>query len=29
MAVAPRADPADFFGPDEWRVLTARSGCSS
>ena len=25
MAVAPRADPADFFGPDEWRALTARS----
>ncbi len=25
MAVAPRADPAEFFGPDEWRVLTARS----
>ncbi len=25
MAVAPRADPADFFSPDEWRALTARS----
>ena len=25
MAVAPRADPADFFGRDEWRALTARS----
>ena len=25
MAVAPRADPADFFSADEWRVLTARS----
>ena len=25
MAVAPRADPADFFGPGEWRALTARS----
>lgn len=25
MAVAPRADPAEFFGPDEWRELTARS----
>ncbi len=25
MAVAPRADPADFFSLDEWRVLTARS----
>jgi fatty acid desaturase len=25
MAVAPRADPADYFGPDEWRRLTARS----
>ena len=25
MAVAPRADPAEFFGPDEWRALTARS----
>jgi len=25
MAVAPRADPADFFGPDEWRALTTRS----
>jgi fatty acid desaturase len=25
MAVAPRADPADFFGPDEWRALIARS----
>lgn len=25
MAVAPRADPADFFSPDEWRALTVRS----
>jgi len=25
MAVAPRADPAAFFNPDEWRELTARS----
>jgi fatty acid desaturase len=25
MAVAPRADPTDFFGPEEWRTLTARS----
>lgn len=25
MAVAPRADPAEFFNPDEWRELTARS----
>jgi fatty acid desaturase len=25
MPVAPRADPADFFGPEEWRELTARS----
>lgn len=25
MAVAPRADPADFLSPDEWRALTARS----
>ncbi len=25
MAVAPRADPADFFGLDEWRTLSARS----
>jgi len=25
MAVAPRADPADFFSPDEWRALTTRS----
>jgi len=25
MAVAPRADPAHFFGADEWRALTARS----
>jgi len=25
MAVAPRADPAEFFGPDEWRELTSRS----
>lgn len=25
MAVAPRADPADVFSPDEWRVLTACS----
>ena len=25
MAVAPRADPADFFNPDEWRALTTRS----
>jgi fatty acid desaturase len=25
MPVAPRADPADYFGPDEWRELTARS----
>jgi fatty acid desaturase len=25
MAVAPRADPADYFEPDEWRALTARS----
>ena len=25
MAVAPRADPAQFFSPDEWRALTARS----
>ena len=25
MAVAPRADPADFFSPAEWRTLSARS----
>jgi fatty acid desaturase len=25
MVVAPRADPADFFSPDEWRALTERS----
>jgi fatty acid desaturase len=25
MAVAPRADPADFFSTDDWRMLTARS----
>ena len=25
MAVAPRADPGDFFSPDEWRRLTVRS----
>jgi fatty acid desaturase len=25
MAVAARADPAEFFSPDEWRGLTARS----
>ena len=25
MAVAPRADPAQFFSPDEWRALTTRS----
>lgn len=25
MAVAPRADPAEFFSPGEWRELTARS----
>ncbi len=25
MAVAPRADPAEFFSPDEWCELTARS----
>jgi fatty acid desaturase len=25
MAVAPRADPAEFFSPEEWRELTARS----
>jgi fatty acid desaturase len=25
MAVAPRADPAVFFSPDEWRALTQRS----
>lgn len=25
MAVAPRADPAEFFSPDEWREITARS----
>ncbi|MCU0939428.1 MAG: fatty acid desaturase family protein, partial [Burkholderiaceae bacterium] len=25
MAVAPRADPADYFGADEWRALTKRS----
>ena len=25
MAVAPRAKPDDFFSPDEWRDLTARS----
>jgi fatty acid desaturase len=25
MAVAPRADPAEFFSPNEWRELTARS----
>lgn len=25
MAVAPRADPAEFFSADEWRELTARS----
>ena len=25
MAVAPRADPGDFFSPDEWRRLSARS----
>ena len=25
MAVAPRARPEDFFSPDEWRALSARS----
>jgi fatty acid desaturase len=25
MAVAPRADPADYFGAGEWRALTKRS----
>ena len=25
MAVAPRAKPEDFFSPDEWRTLSARS----
>jgi fatty acid desaturase len=25
VAVAPRADPAEFFGSEEWRALTARS----
>jgi fatty acid desaturase len=25
MAVALRADPAEFFGPDDWRMLMARS----
>ena len=25
MAVAPRAHPEDFFSPDEWRTLSARS----
>lgn len=25
MAVAPRADPADYFNADEWRTLTSRS----